>query len=99
MGWSLAASAGQEFILATNLVGLLVIAITGGGPRSRNDTVHYRGSTVQQRCVEHGRVYADGGRIVRDAAWRLRAVALPPQPRHPQASHPIAGDMPIASSQ
>ncbi|AXV10305.1 Putative transposase for insertion sequence element IS112 (plasmid) [Euzebya pacifica] len=64
---------------------LLVIDITGGGAGNRNDTIPYRDSTVQQRCAEHGRVYADGGyrgitelhtptfaggRIVRDAAWR-----------------------------
>lgn len=64
---------------------LLVIAIDGGGPGNRNDVVHYRDTDVQRRCVEHGRVYADGGyrgipelhtptfaggRIVRDTVWR-----------------------------
>lgn len=62
-----------------------IIAVAGGGPGNRNDPVHYRGSTIQVLCRQHGRVLADGGyrgidelvtprfrgsRIVRDAAWR-----------------------------
>ena len=64
---------------------LHVIDIAGGGPGNRNDPIHYRGSSVEARCREHGRVLADGGyrgvpelvkprfernRIVRDKAWR-----------------------------
>ncbi|HEY0988391.1 MAG TPA: transposase family protein [Kofleriaceae bacterium] len=63
---------------------LRVIAITVGGPGNRNDPVHYRGSTIESRCKQHGRVLADGAyrsipelitpvfcghRIVRDRAW------------------------------
>lgn len=40
---------------------LLVIAVDGGGPGNRNDTIHYRGSTIQDHCRSHGRVLADGG--------------------------------------
>ena len=62
-----------------------VIAVAGGGPGNRNDTIHYRGSNVQALCQQHRRVLADGGyrgidelvtpvfranRIVRDHAWR-----------------------------
>jgi hypothetical protein len=64
---------------------LRVLAVDGGGPGNRNDPVHYRGSLVEQRCQEHGRVLADGGyrgvpelvtptfrknRILRNKAWR-----------------------------
>jgi hypothetical protein len=64
---------------------LRVIAIAGGGPGNRNDTLHYRGSVVGMLCRRHGRVLADGGyrgipelvtptflgnRILRDAALR-----------------------------
>lgn len=78
---------------------LLVVAIEGGGPGNRNDTIHYRGTDVQRRCVEHGKVYADGGyrgiselhtptfaggRIVRDAAWRRH------RKRRARAEHCIA---------
>lgn len=64
---------------------LLVIETHAGGPGNRNDTIHYRGSTVQTWCQRHGRVLADGGyrgvpelvtprflhnRIVRDRWWR-----------------------------
>lgn len=64
---------------------LRVVATAAGGAGNRNDPVHYRGSLVQQLCIAHGRVLADGGyrgvselvtpvfrgnRIVRDAAWR-----------------------------
>ena len=64
---------------------LRILEVTGGGPGNRNDPVHYRGSRVEARCREHGRVLADGGyrgvpelrtprfhknRIVRDQAWR-----------------------------
>ncbi len=64
---------------------LHVIAVMGGGPGNRNDTVHYRGSEIERLCQDHKRVLADGGyrgipelqtpvfrenRIVRDAAWR-----------------------------
>jgi hypothetical protein len=64
---------------------LRVVAIAAGGPGNRNDTVHYRGSTVQVKCRSHGRVLADGGyrgvpelilpvfrsnRILRDQWWR-----------------------------
>ena len=64
---------------------LTVIATSAGGPGNRNDPIHYRGSVVETRCREHGRVLADGGyrgvpelrtprfasnRIVRDRRWR-----------------------------
>jgi hypothetical protein len=64
---------------------LRVVATRAGGHGNRNDPVHYRGSGVEQRCREHGRVLADGGyrgvnelvtpifrgnRILRDRAWR-----------------------------
>jgi hypothetical protein len=64
---------------------LTVIATAAGGPGNRNDSVHYRGSTIETLCREHGRVLADGGyrgnrelrtprfannRIVRDRRWR-----------------------------
>jgi len=64
---------------------LRIIATTAGGPGHRNDVVHYRGSTIETLCRQHGRVLADGGyrgvpelvtpvfrgrRIVRDRAWR-----------------------------
>lgn len=62
-----------------------IVAVAGGGPGNRNDTVHYRGSVVQALCQQHRRVLADGGyrgidelitprfranRIVRDHVWR-----------------------------
>lgn len=77
----------------------MVVAVDGGGPGNRTDTIHYRGSNVQRRCVEHGRVHADGGyrgitelhtptfaggRIVRDAAWRRH------RRRRARAEHCIA---------
>ena len=64
---------------------LHVVGVAGGGPGNRNDTVHYRGSSIEMMCRHHRRVLADGGyrgvpelvtpifhrnRIVRDAAWR-----------------------------
>ena len=64
---------------------LRVVAITAGGPGNRNDAVHYRGSTIETRCKQHGRVLADGAyraipelitpvfrgnRILRDRSWR-----------------------------
>jgi len=64
---------------------LRIVATTAGGPGNRNDSVHYRGSTVEALCKQHGRVLADGGyrgipelitpvfrgrRILRDRAWR-----------------------------
>jgi hypothetical protein len=64
---------------------LHVLATTVGGPGNRNDTVHYRGSSIQALCQYHGRVLADGGyrgvaelvtpvfhgnRMLRDRAWR-----------------------------
>jgi hypothetical protein len=64
---------------------LRIVATTAGGPGHRNDVVHYRGSTIEMLCQQHGRVLADGGyrgvpelvipvfrgrRIVRDRAWR-----------------------------
>src|SRR5678815_2452816 len=64
---------------------LRIVATTAGGPGNRNDPVHYRGSTVEALCKQHGRVLADGGyrgipelitpvfrgrRILRDRAWR-----------------------------
>ena len=64
---------------------LRVVATCAGGGGNRNDPVHYRGSPIETRCQEHGRVLADGGyravpelitpvfrgnRIVRDHAWR-----------------------------
>lgn len=64
---------------------LQVIAIDGGGPGNRNDTIHYRPSAIARLCQWHGRVLADGGyrgvrelvtprfrgrRILRDRAWR-----------------------------
>lgn len=64
---------------------LRVIAVTGGGPGNRNDTIHYRGTNIEQLCQSHGRVLADGGyrgvpelvtpvfrgrHIVRDRRWR-----------------------------
>ena len=39
---------------------LRVVATTAGGPGNRNDPVHYRGSTIETRCKQHGRVLADG---------------------------------------
>ncbi len=78
---------------------LLVVAINGGGPGNRNDTIHYQGPEVQRHCIQHGRVYADGGyrgipelhhptfaggRIVRDAAWRRH------RKRRARAEHAIA---------
>lgn len=62
-----------------------VLAVAGGGPGNRNDPVHYRGSTIEVLCRDHGSVLADGGyrgiaelrtprfannRIVRDRRWR-----------------------------
>jgi DDE superfamily endonuclease len=64
---------------------LRVIAISGGGPGNRNDTVHYRMSRIQALCRNHRRVLADGGyrgirelvtplfhrnRILRDGRYR-----------------------------
>jgi hypothetical protein len=64
---------------------LRIVATVAGGPGNRNDSVHYRGSTIETRCRQQGRVLADGGyrgipelvtpvfrgnRIVRDGAWR-----------------------------
>jgi hypothetical protein len=64
---------------------LRIIATTAGGPGNRNDPVHYRGSSIETLCQQHGRVLADGGyrgvpelvtpafrggRILRDRAWR-----------------------------
>jgi hypothetical protein len=64
---------------------LRIIATTAGGPGNRNDPVHYRGSSIETLCKQHGRVLADGGyrgvaelvtpafrgrRILRDRAWR-----------------------------
>jgi hypothetical protein len=64
---------------------LTVVATVAGGPGNRNDTVHYRGSTIEAQCIQHGRVLADGGyrgipelitpvfrgnRILRNRAWR-----------------------------
>ena len=40
---------------------LRIVATTAGGPGNRNDPVHYRGSTVEALCKQHGRVLADGG--------------------------------------
>jgi len=40
---------------------LRVIAVVAGGPGNRNDTVHYRGSTLQTICQSKRRVLADGG--------------------------------------
>lgn len=65
---------------------LLVIAIEACGAGNRNDTVHYRSSTIAPICRTHGRVLADGGyrgipelrtpvfvgnRIRRDRCWRM----------------------------
>lgn len=62
-----------------------VVAISGGGPGNRNDPIHYRGSSIEALCREHGRALADGGyrgiphlrtpifrknKIVRDQKWR-----------------------------
>jgi hypothetical protein len=67
------------------LRGLTVVATAAGGPGNRNDTIHYRGSTIEAQCIQHGRVLADGGyrgipelitpgfrgnRILRNRAWR-----------------------------
>jgi hypothetical protein len=64
---------------------LRIAATTAGGPGHRNDPVHYRGSSIEALCKQHGRVLADGGyrgipelitpvfrgrRILRDRAWR-----------------------------
>jgi DDE superfamily endonuclease len=64
---------------------LRIAATTAGGPGNRNDTVHYRGSSIEALCKQHRRVLADGGyrgipelvtpvfrghRILRDRAWR-----------------------------
>ena len=64
---------------------LRIVGTSAGGPGNRNDVVHYRGSTIERLCREHGRVLADGGyrgipelvtpvfrcnRIVRDDVWR-----------------------------
>jgi hypothetical protein len=40
---------------------LRIVAATAGGPGNRNDPVHYRGSTIETLCKQHGRVLADGG--------------------------------------
>jgi len=40
---------------------LRIVATTAGGPGNRNDPVHYRGSSIEARCKQHGRVLADGG--------------------------------------
>ena len=37
---------------------LAVVAITGGGPGNRNDTVHYHASSLPQLVTTHGRVLA-----------------------------------------
>ncbi|MGI9016144.1 MAG: hypothetical protein ACR2HR_03410 [Euzebya sp.] len=42
----------------------------GGGPGNRNDTIHYRDSTVEQRCQAHGRVLADHC-IARFKDWQI----------------------------
>ncbi|CAN5390631.1 hypothetical protein BH23ACT9_BH23ACT9_22660 [soil metagenome] len=77
---------------------LLVIAVDGGGPGNRNDTIHYRGSTVEQAAkpmvgcwltVATGAspsctpVFA-GNRIVRDHVWRRH------RKRRARAEHCIA---------
>ncbi len=64
---------------------LRIAATTAGGPGHRNDPVHYRGSSIEALCKQHGRVLADGGyrgipelitpvfrgrRILRDRSWR-----------------------------
>jgi hypothetical protein len=64
---------------------LQIAAVTAGGPGNRNDSVHYRGSSIEALCKQHGRVLADGGyrgipelitpvfrgrQILRDRAWR-----------------------------
>ena len=64
---------------------LRIAAITAGGPGNRNDPVHYRGSSLEPLCRQHGRVLADsayrgipelitpvmrGHRILRNQAWR-----------------------------
>ena len=38
---------------------LRIAAITAGGPGNRNDPVHYRGSSIETLCKQHGRVLAD----------------------------------------
>src|SRR6185436_5025425 len=64
---------------------LRITATTPGGPGNRNDSVHYRGSSIAVLCKQHGRVLADGGYrgiselvtlafrgnpILRDRVWR-----------------------------
>ena len=64
---------------------LRIAVTTAGGPGNRNDTVHYRGSSIEALCKQHRRVLADGGyrgipelvtpvfrgnRILRERAWR-----------------------------
>lgn len=64
---------------------LYFIATVAAGAGNRNDPIHYRGSSIEQLCKEHGRVIADGGyrgvselvtpvfrgrRILRDRRWR-----------------------------
>ena len=40
---------------------LTVVATAAGGSGNRNDTIHYRGSTIEAQCTQHARVLADGG--------------------------------------
>lgn len=78
---------------------LAVVAITGGGPGNRNDTVHYHASSLPELVTSHGRVLADGGyrgvdelhtprfhgnRIVRDRTWHRH------RKRRARAEHAIA---------
>jgi hypothetical protein len=64
---------------------LRIAGITADSPGNRNDPVHYRGSSIETLCKQHGRVLADGAyrsipelvtpvfrgnRILRDRAWR-----------------------------
>lgn len=51
----------------------MVVAVSGGGPGNRNDSVHYRDSIVQTMCRQHGEVLADGGyhAIARLKDWRV----------------------------
>jgi DDE family transposase len=64
---------------------LRIVGLSRSGPGNRNDPLHYRGSPLENMCVRHGRVLADGAyravpelvtprfegnRILRDAEWR-----------------------------
>jgi hypothetical protein len=64
---------------------LRIAGTTAGGPGNRNDSVHYRGSSIETLCKQHRRVLADsayrsipelvtpvfrGNRILRDRGWR-----------------------------